>query len=158
MAQGAVIEVPIRRLPHGHGLPLPAYASAQAAGMDLYAALEEDRRIDPGAFEVIPTGIAFALPAGLEAQIRPRSGLAVRHAITILNAPGTIDADYRGEIKVALINFGRTAFRIARGMRIAQAVFAPIAVLRWRESAALPDSARGPGGFGSTGLAAGRAS
>lgn len=145
------VSVPVVRLPHAADLPLPAYATAQSAGVDLLAAVGAVQTIPPGGRALIPTGIAVALPAGFEAQIRPRSGLAVRHGVTVLNSPGTIDADYRGEIKVALINHGEAAFAVERGMRVAQLVVAPIASLAWVEAEALPGSTRGEGGFGSTG-------
>jgi dUTP pyrophosphatase len=145
------IEVPLQRLPHGAGLPLPAYATDHAAGLDLLAAVDETVELPPGARRLIPTGISIALPAGYEAQIRPRSGLALKHGVTLLNSPGTIDADYRGEVGVILINLGEVPFRLERGDRIAQLVIAPVARLAWRESEALPESARGAGGFGSTG-------
>ncbi len=146
--------VAIVRLPHGQGLPLPAYASAGSAGADLCAAISADRPacLDPGARHLVPTGLAIALPEGFEAQVRPRSGLAVRHGITVLNSPGTIDSDYRGEIKVVLINLGDEPFTLRRGQRIAQLVIAPVARAEWRLADRLPDSARGAGGFGSTGL------
>jgi dUTP pyrophosphatase len=145
------VEIQIARLPHGRDLPLPSYQSAQAAGLDLLAALEATVSLQPGARALIPTGIAIALPAGYEAQIRPRSGFAARHGITVLNSPGTIDADYRGEIKVLLVNLGNEPVAIARGMRIAQMVVAPVIRADLREVVALPDTARGDGGFGSTG-------
>jgi dUTP pyrophosphatase len=145
------IEVPLQRLPHGAGLPLPAYASADAAGLDLLAAVAEPIELAPGARRLVPTGISIALPPGYEAQVRPRSGLALRHGVTLLNSPGTIDADYRGEVGVILINLGEAPFRLQRGERIAQLVIAPVARLAWRESETLPESARGAGGFGSTG-------
>ncbi len=146
------IEVAVRRLPHAEGLDLPVYATAQSAGMDLVAAVGADVTLYPGAREVIPTGLAIALPAGYEAQVRPRSGLALKHGITVLNAPGTIDADYRGEIGVILINLGKEAFTVTRGCRIAQMVVAAHGTVAWRESENLDESARGAGGFGSTGL------
>lgn len=146
-------EVPVRRLPHGADLALPAYATAQSAGMDLLAAVEGDVVLAPGERRLIPTGIAIALPPGTEAQVRPRSGLALKHGVTVLNAPGTIDADYRGEVGVVLINLGREPFTVTRGARIAQLVVGPYARAVWRPVAALDDSARGTGGFGSTGLA-----
>lgn len=147
-------EIPLRRLPHGDGLPLPAYATALSAGVDLMAAVAADVVLQPGARALIPTGIAIALPDGVEAQVRPRSGLALKHGITVLNAPGTIDADYRGEVGVILINHGQAPFTIRRGERIAQMVIAPCGQARWHTVDALPDSARGDGGFGSTGMAA----
>ena len=148
-----IIDVRIVRLLHGKALPLPSYQSAHAAGLDLLAALTADAPImlAPGARALVPTGIAIALPEGCEAQVRPRSGLAVRHGLTVLNAPGTIDADYRGEIQVLLVNFGGEAVAIARGMRIAQLVIATVARAQLRECAALDETPRGTGGFGSTG-------
>ncbi|MBI4185157.1 MAG: dUTP diphosphatase [Proteobacteria bacterium] len=146
------VTVAVRRLAHAEDLPLPAYASAHAAGMDLLAAVGEDVVLPPGGFRLIPTGIAIALPAGYEAQVRPRSGLAARNGVTVLNGPGTVDADYRGEVGVVVANFGPEPFTVRRGMRIAQMVVAAVAVARWQEVARLPDSERGAGGFGSTGL------
>lgn len=145
--------VPIRRLPHNLDLPLPAYETAQAAGMDLRAAVPEDEPIvlRPGARVAAPTGLAFALPEGFEAQVRPRSGLAAKHGITCLNSPGTIDADYRGELKVILANLGEEDFTIRRGDRIAQLVIAPVVQARWAEVDSLDETARGENGFGSTG-------
>jgi dUTP pyrophosphatase len=145
--------VPITRLPHGHGIPLPAYETAQAAGMDLRAAVPEDEPLvlRPGDRFPVPTGIAFALPEGFEGQVRPRSGLAAKHGITCLNAPGTVDADYRGEVKVILANLGEEDFTIRRGDRIAQLVIAPVVQAQWREADSLDETARGAGGFGSTG-------
>lgn len=142
----------IQRLPHGRDMPLPAYQSTHAAGMDLYAAIEEAVTLAPGAIEVIPCGFAMAVPVGYEAQVRPRSGLASRHGVTLPNAPGTIDADYRGEVKVAMINLGPAPFTIERAMRIAQLVIAPVSHATWREVEALPTTARNDGGFGHTGL------
>ena len=144
-----MISVGIKRLPHGEGLPLPAYETAGAAGMDLRAA--EAVTIPPGARHLVPTGLSIALPEGFEAQVRPRSGLAVKHGVTVLNAPGTIDCDYRGEVKVPLVNHGQEDFIIARGDRIAQMVIAPISRIIWSEMAALDETARGAGGFGSSG-------
>ena len=146
-------EVRVQRLPHGQDLPLPSYQSAHAAGLDLLAALpdEDPLAIAPGARALVPTGIAIALPAGFEAQVRPRSGLAVRHGLTVLNAPGTIDADYRGEIKILLVNLGGEPVTVTRGMRIAQLVIAPVARATLRETASLDKTRRGLGGFGSTG-------
>ncbi|WP_029058252.1 dUTP diphosphatase [Stappia stellulata] len=141
----------IRRLPHGQGLPLPAYQSAAAAGMDLLAANDGPLLLQPGARALVPTGIAIALPEGTEAQIRPRSGLAAKHGVTVLNTPGTIDADYRGEIKVILINLGDAPFAIERGSRIAQMVVAPVARAELVAVDDLDDTDRGTGGFGSTG-------
>lgn len=145
--------VPIQRLPHAEGLPLPAYETAQAAGMDLRAAVpdEEPFVLRPGARHAIPTGFAFALPEGFEAQVRPRSGLALKSGITCLNTPGTVDADYRGEVKVILANLGEEDFTIRRGDRIAQLVVAPVVQARWIEVESLDETARGAGGFGSTG-------
>ena len=143
--------VPIRRLPHGAGLPLPAYATAMSAGVDLLAAVSEPVVLEPGGRAAIPSGIAIALPPGYEAQVRPRSGLAMKHGITVLNSPGTIDADYRGEIGVILVNLGDAPFGIERGMRIAQMVVAPVNTVAWSEVESLPGSGRGDGGFGSTG-------
>jgi dUTP pyrophosphatase len=145
--------VPIVRLPHAEGLPLPAYETAQAAGMDLRAAVPEDEpfTLRPGSRHPIPTGLAFALPPGFEGQVRPRSGLAAKHGITCLNSPGTIDADYRGEVKVILINLGEEDFVIRRGERIAQLIVAPVVQAAWTEVDSLDETARGSGGFGSTG-------
>jgi dUTP pyrophosphatase len=145
--------VPIVRLPHAEGLPLPAYETAQAAGMDLRAAVPQDEPLvlRPGSRFPVPTGLAFALPPGFEGQVRPRSGLAFKSGITCLNSPGTVDADYRGEVKVILINLGEEDFTIRRGDRIAQLVVAPVVQARWREVESLDDTARGSGGFGSTG-------
>ena len=143
----------LRRLPHGEGLPLPAYQTAHAAGLDLAAAVGADAPVAlaPGARSLIPTGFAIALPVGFEAQVRPRSGLAAHHGVTVLNAPGTIDADYRGEIQVILVNLGSEPFTVTRGLRIAQLVIAPVARATVTEADALGDTARGTGGFGSTG-------
>jgi len=141
--------VRIARLANGQGLPLPSYETAGAAGMDLRAA--EAVVIKPGARYLMPTGFAMALPANFEAQVRPRSGLAVKHGITVLNAPGTIDSDYRGEVKVPLINLGQSDFVIARGDRIAQMVIAPVVQALWIEAETLDETARGAGGFGSSG-------
>lgn len=146
------IPVRVQRLPHGADLPLPDYATAAAAGLDLLAAVAAPLAIPPGGRALIPTGLAIALPEGFELQIRPRSGLALRHGITLPNSPGTIDADYRGELGVILLNTGAEAFTVTRGMRIAQAVLAPVTRLAWVPVAALDDTARGDGGFGSTGL------
>ena len=145
--------VPIQRLPHAEGLPLPAYETALAAGMDLRAAVPEDEPLvlHPGDRFAAPTGLAFALPPGFEGQVRPRSGLAFKHGITCLNSPGTIDADYRGEVKVILINHGPEAFTIRRGDRIGQLVIAPVVQASWAEVESLDETARGSGGFGSTG-------
>ena len=154
-AAGPAATIAVTRLPHGADLPLPAYASADAAGMDLLAAIADDLLLPPGATALVPTGLAMAIPAGYEVQVRPRSGLALKNGITVINAPGTIDADYRGEVGVILINHGTAAFTISRGMRIAQMVVAPVVQAAWREVEALPDSARGAGGFGSTGTTSG---
>ena len=145
--------VPIVRLPHGADLPLPAYETAQAAGMDLRAAVpdEEPLTLRPGSRFAVPTGLAFALPPGFEGQVRPRSGLAFKHGVTCLNTPGTIDADYRGEVKVILINHGEEDFVIRRGERIGQLVIAPVVQAVWAEVETLDETARGAGGFGSTG-------
>ena len=149
----SAIDIQIVRLPHGADLALPAYQSDHAAGLDLMAAVPADAPISlaPGARALIPTGIAIALPPGAEAQVRPRSGLAARHGVTVLNSPGTIDADYRGEVQVILVNLGSDSFAVTRGMRIAQLVVAPVARARLREVAALDATPRGDGGFGSTG-------
>ena len=145
--------VPITRLPHAQGLPLPAYETALAAGMDLRAAVPEDEPLvlRPGSRFPGPTGLAFALPPGFEGQVRPRSGLAFKSGITCLNSPGTVDADYRGEVKVILINLGEEDFTIRRGERIAQLVIAPVVQAAWAEVASLDETVRGAGGFGSTG-------
>lgn len=147
------IEVRITRLAHGKDLALPSYQSALAAGFDLMAAVPADEplTIAPGARALVPTGIAIALPAGSEAQVRPRSGLAARHGLTVLNAPGTIDADYRGEVQVLLVNLGDESVKITRGMRIAQMVVAAVARVELYEVASLDETPRGSGGFGSTG-------
>lgn len=146
--------VKIQRLPHAAGLPLPAYATPGAAGMDLACALPADTPLllAPGERAAIPTGFAIALPDGYEAQVRPRSGLAKNHGVTVLNAPGTVDCDYRGEIAVLLVNHGRETLEISRGMRIAQLVVAPAVQIMLEEIGELSETARGSGGFGSTGL------
>lgn len=144
------IEIRLTRLSHGEGLPLPAYASAGAAGMDVVAA--EALTLAPGARHAVATGFAIAIPEGYEVQVRPRSGLALKHGITCLNTPGTIDSDYRGEVKVILANLGDQPFPIARGDRIAQLVPAPVQRARFAEVASLDETARGAGGFGSTGV------
>ncbi len=148
------IVVPLKRLPHAEGLDLPFYATPQSAGMDLRAAVPEDEpmTIGPGEVVLVPTGLQIALPAGYEAQVRPRSGLAVKHKITVLNSPGTIDSDYRGECKVILINHGTEAFEIQRGERIAQMVIAAHAQVAWDVRDSLEETERGSGGFGSTGV------
>lgn len=145
-----IISIALHRLPHGEGLPLPAYATAGAAGMDVVAA--ESLVLDPGDRRAIATGFAIAIPEGYEVQVRPRSGLALKHGITCLNTPGTIDSDYRGEVKVILANLGDAPFPIARGDRIAQLVPAPVQRAQMIEVAALDATARGTGGFGSTGV------
>jgi dUTP diphosphatase len=147
------IEVRIMRLPHGKDLALPSYQSALAAGMDLLAAVpaEAPLVIAPGGRALVPTGIAIALPDGCEGQVRPRSGLAVRHGLTVLNAPGTIDADYRGELQVLIVNLGSDSATISRGMRIAQLVIAAVPRTQLREVLSLDETLRGSGGFGSTG-------
>lgn len=144
----------VMRLPHGADLPLPAYQSEGAAGLDLLAAVAADTPviIGPGRRALIPTGLAIALPAGTEGQVRPRSGLAAQHGVTVLNSPGTIDADYRGEIQVILINLGQDSFTVARGMRIAQLLIAPVLRVTIRETANLNETTRGVEGFGSTGM------
>ena len=146
------VPVTVRRLPHGEGLPLPTYATAGAAGMDLLAAVQAALTLGPGQRALVPTGLAVALPPNHELQIRPRSGLALRHGIVLPNSPGTIDEDYRGEIQVILLNAGDAPFVIERGMRIAQAVLAPVSRAIWREAETLEDTARNEGGFGSTGV------
>lgn len=143
--------IAVRRLPHGEGLPLPAYATAGAAGMDLLAAVVEPVTIPRGGRALIPTGLAIALPAGHELQVRPRSGLALRHGIVLPNSPGTIDEDYRGEVQVIMLNAGDTPFTVERGMRIAQAVVSPVVRAVWHEVESLDATARQAGGFGSTG-------
>ena len=145
------LTVSIQRLANAEDLPLPTYATSQAAGMDLCAAVKADVILAPGARAIIPTGYAIALPPGFEAQVRPRSGLAAKNGITVLNSPGTIDADYRGEIGVILINHSPDPFTITRGLRIAQMVIAAYSNVTWTETANLPETARGAGGFGSTG-------
>lgn len=146
-----MIRIAVTRLPHGAGLALPSYATEHAAGMDLLAAVTDPVTLAPGRRALIPTGIAIALPPGYEAQVRARSGLALRHGVTVANGIGTIDADYRGEVGVILVNLGEEAFTVERGARIAQMVIARHETAAWDEVAALPDSARGAGGFGSTG-------
>ena len=146
------IPITVHRLPHAQGLSLPAYATAGAAGMDLLAAVDKPVTIGPGERRLIPTGLTIALPAGYELQIRPRSGLALRHGITLPNTPGTIDEDYRGEIQVILLNVGDEAFTVERGSRIAQAVLSPVSRARWEEIGELDQTARNSGGFGSTGI------
>jgi len=147
------VKVEVKQLPHGEGLPLPAYQSADAAGLDLLAAVPEGAPVtlEPGRHALVPTGLIIALPSGYEAQVRPRSGLAARHGVTVLNAPGTIDADYRGEVSVLLINHGEAPFTIRRGERIAQMVIAQVARVELVAVTVLPATDRGRGGFGSTG-------
>ena len=150
------ITAQLMQLPHGQDLPLPSYETSEAAGMDLRAAVPENAplTLNPGARELVPTGFAMAIPPGFEAQIRPRSGLALKHGLSLVNAPGTIDSDYRGEIKIILINQGDEDFEISRGMRIAQMVIAPVLQVAIEPVTSLDDTARGAGGFGSTGVAA----
>lgn len=145
------MKIAIKRLASGEGLPLPHYATAGAAGADLHAAVAEPVTLKSGERRLVPTGIAMAIPAGWEGQVRPRSGLALKHGVTVLNAPGTIDSDYRGEVGVILINLGAEAFTVARGDRIAQIVFAPAPAVEFIEASVLEDSARMGDGFGSTG-------
>jgi dUTP pyrophosphatase len=149
-----LVRVALVRLPHGEGLPAPQYMSEHAAGADLCAAVAEQVTLLPGARALVPTGFSIALPAGYEAQVRPRSGLAIRFGVTCLNSPGTIDADYRGEICVVLANFGNEPFVVRRGDRIAQIVVAPVAHAAFAVVDALPETQRGEGGFGSTGFSA----
>ena len=143
------VSVAVKRLPHGLDLPLPNYATAGAAGMDAVSA--EDFTLEPGARHAVATGLSLAIPEGFEIQVRPRSGLALKHGITVPNTPGTIDSDYRGELKVILINHGSEPFSIARGDRVAQLVLAPVVQAAWNEVSELDDTDRGTGGFGSTG-------
>ena len=147
------IKVAVTRLPHGLGLPLPAYETAGAAGMDLIAAVEEGSGLElsPGARKLVPTGLIFQLPEGYEGQVRPRSGLALRHGVTVANAPGTVDSDYRGEVQVLLVNLGGENFTVTRGMRVAQFVVAPVVTADLVETDVINETIRGAGGFGSTG-------
>ena len=145
------VEIAVTRLPHNADLPLPAYETAQSAGMDLAAAIDAPMTLAPGKRAMVPTGLAIALPAGFEAQVRPRSGLAAKNGVTVLNTPGTIDADYRGEVKVILVNLGEDSFEIERGMRVAQMVIAPVTQASFTEVDSLSETERGSGGFGSTG-------
>jgi dUTP pyrophosphatase len=145
------VPVQVRRLPHGEGLPLPGYATAGAAGLDLLAAVQAPLVLAPGQRALVPTGLAIALPPGYELQVRPRSGLALKNGIVLPNSPGTIDEDYRGELQVIVMNAGTAPFTVERGMRIAQAVLAPVVRLAWTEVAVLDETRRGAGGFGSTG-------
>lgn len=151
------VEIEVVRLAHARDLALPDYATAAAAGADLLAAIDQDIELAPLERKIVPTGISIALPVGFEAQVRPRSGLAAKHGVTLVNSPGTIDADYRGEIGVILVNLSKEPFRISRGMRIAQLVVARHARAVWREVSELDRTARGAGGFGSTGVTAGSA-
>ena len=151
----SAVAVDIMRLPHGADLPLPEYATPDSAGVDLLAAVSEEVLLGPGERTLIPTGIALSLPRGYEAQIRPRSGLALKNGLTLLNTPGTIDADYRGEIGVILANLGQETFVVERGMRIAQMVVAPVSQVSWNAVESLGGSERGVGGFGSTGTSDG---
>ena len=143
------VDIAVKRLPHGEGLPLPHYATDGAAGMDVVSA--EDVTLAPGSRHAVATGFAMAIPAGYEVQVRPRSGLALKHGITVPNTPGTIDSDYRGELKIILINHGQQPFAILRGDRVAQLVLAPVTRAAWVEAEHLDETARGDGGFGSTG-------
>ena len=145
------IFINLQQLPHGEGLPLPKYETAHSAGMDVMAAISENLTLKPGARTLVPAGFAMALPEGFEAQVRPRSGLAFKNGVTVLNTPGTIDADYRGEVKVILVNLGAEDFVITRGMRIAQMVISPVTRGQFAVVASLDETARGAGGFGSTG-------
>lgn len=145
------MDIQIKCLPHFEGLALPSYATPDSAGVDLRCAAEETLVLEPGARCAVPTGLSMAIPRGYEGQVRPRSGLAFKQGITVINSPGTIDADYRGEIKVALINLGQEAVSLTRGMRIAQLIIAPVMQVQWVPVDSLPDSERGKGGFGHTG-------
>jgi dUTP pyrophosphatase len=148
----APVEVMVRRLPHADAIPLPAFATAGASGADVGAAVGESVVLPPGGRAAIPTGLVLAVPAGFEVQVRPRSGLALRYGVTVANAPGTIDSDYRGEVMIILVNLGDRPFAVRRGDRIAQLVVAPVPRAEFRECAVLPETARGAGGFGSTGV------
>jgi dUTP pyrophosphatase len=148
----APLRIRVRRLPHSEGLPLPARASEGSAGFDLRAAVTDPLELAPGGRALVPTGLVLELPPGCEGQVRPRSGLAVRHGVTLINSPGTIDSDYRGEVRVALVNLGAEPFTVRRGDRIAQLVVARLAEIEWQEATELATSDRGDGGFGSTGL------
>jgi dUTP pyrophosphatase len=147
----STVTIAVRRLPHAEGLPLPSYATAGAAGFDLLAALREPLVVPPGGRALVPTGLQIALPQGYELQLRPRSGLALKHGITLPNSPGTVDEDYRGELGVIVLNTGAEPFTVERGMRIAQGVVAPVVRAGWAEVEELPATTRGTGGFGSTG-------
>ncbi len=149
--QQDIVKVFFKQLPHGKGLPLPKYMTQGASGMDILAAVMDDVSIEPGEIALIPTGLSVAIPHGYEIQIRPRSGLAVKHGLTVVNAPGTIDADYRGEIKVGLVNLGKKDVVISRGDRIAQMVLSKVTFIEWHQTAELPETERGEGGFGHTG-------
>lgn len=146
------VEVSVVQLPHATDMDLPHYATEHAAGMDLMAAIDDPVTLQPGKRAIIPTGLSIALPVGYEAQVRPRSGLAAKNGITVANAPGTIDADYRGEVGVILVNLSQEAFVIERNMRIAQMIVAPVTTITWAKTDQLPETQRGSGGFGSTGL------
>jgi dUTP pyrophosphatase len=150
MSQATLVSLQL--LPHAEGLNLPQYATPLSAGVDLEAAVDAPMTLKPGERALVPTGLALALPAGFEAQIRPRSGLAFKNGVTVLNSPGTIDADYRGEVKVLLVNHGQSDFVIERGMRVAQMIIAPFTQVSWSVVETLDDTARGTGGFGSTGI------
>ena len=152
MPASATVKVPLKRLDNGADLALPQYETAGSAGADIRAAVDAPLRLEPGQRALVPAGFAMALPAGYEAQVRPRSGLAVKNGITVLNAPGTIDSDYRGEVRVPLINLGDEAFTVERGMRIAQLVIAPVVQAGFNEVGDLDETERGAGGFGSTGV------
>lgn len=145
------IDLPVRCLPHAKNLPLPQYQTSDAAGLDLLAAIDEPVTIQPGRRALVPTGLIIAVPPGYEAQIRPRSGLALRHGISLINSPGTIDSDYRGEVKVIIGNLGDEAFTVARGDRIAQMVLSPVVQIEWVEQEEISETERGEGGFGHTG-------
>jgi dUTP pyrophosphatase len=151
VSKHAPIRIDLKRLPGAEDIPLPSYQTEGAVGMDLCACVPEPLVIPPGKVAAVPCGFAMAIPSGFEAQVRPRSGLVMKRAITVANAPGTIDPDYRGEVKVLLINLGDTPFAVTRGMRVAQMVIAPVLIAQWREVAELPPSERGEGGFGHTG-------
>jgi dUTP pyrophosphatase len=153
LGENMTMKTAVVRLPHAQDLPLPEYATPQSAGCDLLAAISNDIVLKPLTRQLVPTGLKIMLPEGYEAQVRPRSGLALKHGITVLNTPGTIDADYRGEIGVILMNLGQEDFTITRGMRIAQMVIAPVAQTAWQEVSELTETTRGEGGFGSTGTA-----
>lgn len=155
MSAEAGVTVAVERLAHGADLPLPHYATPGSAGMDLLCAVADPVTLAPGERRLLPTGLAIALPAGYEAQVRPRSGLALKHGLTVLNAPGTVDADYRGEVGVILVNLGQAPVTLRRGDRIAQLVVAPVSRARWHEATGLAPSERSTGGFGSTGVTAG---